>query len=117
MTERRLSLVQLLGFMVLALVVGFAAGSYRAGASIHTGRADVDAGGDGSISTEDWTYSYGSGVFWIDQNDTWHEGGVPDCLPALSSTEGVRFAAVDVSVEGATWRPVVWIDCQSVPPR
>jgi len=36
-------------------------------------------------------------------------------IAAIALVEGVRFAWTAVTVEGSTWRPVVWIDCRSVP--
>jgi hypothetical protein len=54
------------------------------------------------------------GVSWVDASNVWHQGDEPpECLVAARSVEGVRFAAVEVSIEGSTWRPVVWIDCRS----
>lgn len=84
------------------LVLGFLIGTWRAGASIHTGRADSTANGGGSIITEEWTYGFPADVSWIDTSNAWHEGGIPDCLPPGSSVEGVRFASIDVTVEGVT---------------
>ena len=80
---------------------------------IQTGRADVNAAGDGgSISTSAWTYGLPTeGVTWIDRQGIEHDGGRPECLAPGTSTD-VRFAAVEVRVGGSTWRPVVWISCQ-----
>lgn len=80
---------------------------------IQTGRADVNAAGDGgSISTSDWTYALPmEGVTWVDRQGTLRDRGRPECLAPGTSID-VRFAAVEVSVEGQTWRPVVWISCQ-----
>ena len=81
--------------------------------AVQTGRADVNAAGDGgSISTSDWTYSLPTeGVMWVDRQGTRHDNGLPECLAAGTSTD-VKFAAVEVQVGGTTWRPVVWISCQ-----
>ena len=102
-----------IGLVVLAVIVGYAVGQWRDGPMILTGRADTTAEGGGSISTDDWTYAFASEVDWIDENNTWHSSERVGCLqPGGSAT--VRFAAVEVSIEGSTWRPVVWIDCRSV---
>ena len=70
------------------------------------------AGDGGSITTSTWTYSLPTeGVNWTDREGTIHDAGRPDCL-ALGTSTDVRFAAVQVTVEGSTWRPVVWISCQ-----
>ena len=66
-----------------------------------------------SIETGDWTYGVPlDGVQWTDANGAWHEGGRPDCLPPAEETIPVRFAAVEVTIEGVTWRPVVWVSCE-----
>jgi hypothetical protein len=98
--------------LVAAVILGGCAGS-AVSPVIQTGRADVNAAGDGgSITTSDWTYSLpASGFNWVDRQGSLHDGGRPECLAPGTSSE-VRFAAVDVHVEGATWRAVVWISCQ-----
>ena len=102
--------------IVVALAVGFLAGTWRSGPTISTGRAQSKGDGGGSIITTDgWTYGFSSDMAWTDSGGAYHENGLPDCLPPLSSVEGVRFAWVDVSVESTGWRTVVWIDCRSVP--
>jgi hypothetical protein len=97
--------------MVAVIVSGCATGAVSP--DIQTGRADVNAAGDGgSITTSDWTYGLPTeGVNWVDAEGTFHDGGRPECLAPGTSTE-VRFAAVNVEVDGQTWRPVVWISCQ-----
>lgn len=70
---------------------------------------------EGAISIEagDWTYGVPlDGVQWTDTNGTWHEDGRPECLPPVEGTVPVRFAAVEVTVDGVTWRPVVWVSCE-----
>jgi hypothetical protein len=99
-----------------ALVIGFLMGLWRAGPIIDTGRVDSMGDGGGTIFTDDWSYGFSAEVAWTDAGNGRHEGGTPDCLPPLSSVEGVRFAYVEVTFEGATWRPVLWIDCRGVPP-
>jgi hypothetical protein len=78
---------------------------------IQTGRADAGEIGI-SITTNDWTYGVPSdGVTWVDEAGTVHDSGRPACLqPGMSRS--VRFAAVEVTVQGSTWRPVVWISCR-----
>jgi hypothetical protein len=116
MADRRFGLSTVAALVIVALVIGFAAATLRSATHIQTGRADSTAGGGGSITTEDWTYGFGANVMWLDINNSWHDRGVPDCLPLLSSVYDVRFAWTEVTVEGSTWRPVVWIDCTSVSP-
>ena len=77
--------------------------------TMHTGRADA---GNTAISVEadGWTYAIPLDVMWIDGAGTHHDGGRPDCLePGESSL--IRFASVEVAVEGTAWRPVVWVAC------
>jgi hypothetical protein len=106
----------LVAIVALFLIAGFLIGTWRSGTTITTGRADSTGDGGGSITTDGWTYGFSSDVPWTDANNSWHDGGTPDCLPPLSSVDEVRFAWIEVSVEGASWRPVVWIDCRSVSP-
>lgn len=101
--------------IVVALVAGFFVGTWRAGPTIQTGRADSNGVGGGSIITSGWTYGFAPDVAWTDATGSWHDSGTPACLPPLSSKDNVRFASVEVTVDGTTWRPVVWIDCRSVP--
>lgn len=103
------------GLLSLCIAVaGLAAGCQGvASPAIQTGRADVNAAGDGgSITTPDWTYSLPTdGIVWIDRAGGRHDAGRPDCLPPGASTE-VRFAAIETRVADTMWRPVVWLSCQ-----
>jgi hypothetical protein len=94
-----------------AMLSGCGAGAVSP--SIQTGRADVNAAGDGgSIVTNDWTYGLpAEGVTWVDAQGTVHDGGRVACLAPGTSRE-VQFAAVEVQVGGTTWRPVVWLSCK-----
>lgn len=93
------------------MIGGCGAGSARP--DVQTGRADVNAAGDGgSITTGDWTYGLPtSGISWVDRQGSLHDGGRPECLAPGASTD-VKFAAVPVQVGGTSWRAVVWISCQ-----
>ncbi len=76
-----------------------------------TGRADA-AENAISISTDGWTYSVPlDGVAWEDEAGRRHEGGRPACLEPGASRQ-IDFAAVEVTVEDSTWRPVVWVSCR-----
>jgi hypothetical protein len=82
-----------------------------AGLPIQVGTASA-ADGAIMIETGDWTYSVPlEGVKWVDQAGTLHESGRPACL-ASGVTRQIRFAAVEVTVQESTWRPVVWVSCQ-----
>lgn len=97
---------------VAAFAVGFLFARMLDAPIMTTGRADTKEGGGGSISTDDWTYGFQADVPWTDANGAWNEGIPPGCLVPGESVN-VRFAATEVSVEGVTWRPVVWVDCRS----
>lgn len=101
---------------VLSLAAGFFIGARQAGVQLDMGHAQTNDVGGGSIVTDGWTYGFSADVAWTDANDSYHEGGPVNCLPPLSSVEDVRFAWVEVTVEGTKWRPVVWIDCRGMPP-
>jgi len=97
--------------MAAGILAGCGGGAVRP--DIQTGRADVNAAGNGgSIITSSWTYGLPTeGVTWVDRLGIVHESGRPECLAPATSTD-VRFAAVEVDVDGSTWRAVVWISCQ-----
>lgn len=101
-----------LGVAAVAFVAGFLMATWRESPIITTGRADTMEGGGGSISTDDWTYGFSADVDWVDESGAWNSGSHPVCLRHLESVN-VRFAATEVTVEGLTWRPVIWIDCRS----
>jgi hypothetical protein len=106
-----MSVRSVLSWAVLAGAVAAACAS-GSNATFHTGLASA-AEGAISIEADGWTYGVPlDGVMWIDENGTRHDGGRPDCLKADLPPRMVRFAAVEVTVEGTTWRPVVWVDCR-----
>ena len=95
-----------------ALAAWLLAGATRQVVSVHTA---VPSSAEGAISIEadGWTYGVPlDGVRWIDETNTWHQDGRPDCLPAAGTALPVTFGAVEVTVEGVGWRPVVWVDCR-----
>lgn len=99
---------------VLAGTVGYAAGGGRSGALVMTGSAHS---GEAQVGVRDADgREYGiplDMIFWMDAKGSLHDRGRPDCLPPPGQTKPLKFAAVDVSVEGVSWRPVVWVDCRS----
>jgi hypothetical protein len=80
-----------------------------------TSHVGVPSSAEGAISVEvdGWTYSIPKDVFWVDAQGSLHDGDRPACLPPEGTTNPVRFASVDVTVEGTSWRQVVWVDCRS----
>ena len=117
-TERRgsnapLRMVLVVIVLVAALGAAFLLGGRLHPVSIQTGAAHSAAG---AISIEDadgWFYSVPlDGVLWTDSMNAQHESGRPDCLPPIGTTNPVRFAWVDVTIESSSWRSVVWVDCR-----
>ena len=106
--------LRLVAVIVVALAVGLLIGTWRSGVHIETGQAHSTGNGGGSIVTGGWTYGFPADLAWTDSLNRRHEGGLPDCLRPLSIVDGVRFAWVEVTVEGTGWRPVIWIDCRNV---
>ncbi len=95
-----------------ALIGGLALGSWRSGATIHTGSADA-AEGAISIQAGDWTYGVPDDVAGIGSDNAWRGSGRPECLaPSTTRIDDVRFAAVDATIEGVSLRPVIWVDCR-----
>jgi hypothetical protein len=98
--------------VILAVVVAYYAGSLRPAVRWHTA-VPSSAAGAVSISADGWTYGMEpDGSDWIDHSGAWHDSGRPDCLPAEGTAEAVRFATVELSTEGRTWRPIVLVDCR-----
>lgn len=99
--------------VILAVVIAYAAGSLRPAISFHTA-VPMSAEGAVSIEADGWTYGLAApdGVAWTDTSGAVHEGGRPDCLPPEGTTEPVRFATTEVTIDGTTWRPIVWVDCR-----
>jgi hypothetical protein len=51
-------------------------------------------------------------VVWRDAAGGWHDGQRPACLPiGPQQVPLITFASVDVTIEGHSWRPVVWVSC------
>lgn len=97
--------------LIALLAAAFYLGSTRPTLAMHTA-VPSSAQGAISIEADGWTYSVPlDGVEWIDVGG-WHESGRPSCLPPEGTTRAVTFASVQVSAEGSTWRPVVWVDCR-----
>jgi len=99
--------------IVLAVVVAYYAGSLRPAVSYHTA-VPSSAEGAVSIEADGWTYGLFApdGVAWTDSHGAFHDGGRPDCLPPDGTTEVVRFATVDVTIDARSWRPIIWVDCR-----
>ena len=98
--------------VMVAIIGAYLFGTTRPAVSIHTA---VPSSVEGAISIEadGWTYGVPlDGVEWIDSQNAWHESGRPECLPPIGTTRSVTFGAVEVTVHGTTWRPVVWVDCR-----
>lgn len=102
-----------LAVAILAAAGGYLAGAHRDTVSIHAGKA-YSTPFQISITGEDgWVYDVPLDMTWIDANGTWHQGSRPDCLPPSGELAGpITFAAGEVTGNGETWRPVVWVSCR-----
>jgi hypothetical protein len=112
--DLRLAIGVLAVVATVAALGGYLVGTNRSGVSIHTGKAhSVQA--QISITGEDgWVYSVPLDVNWTDANGLWHEGDRPVCLPPVGDVPApVTFAATQVTVNGMTLRPVVWVSCRN----
>jgi hypothetical protein len=100
-------------FACLAAVLGFAVGEHhqprmtvlRGVAYVGVDEASVVVGG--------WAYGIdGTGnLSWVDAQGTIHTNGWPACL--TPGNDPITFGEVPVTLDGATWRQVVWVDCRS----
>jgi hypothetical protein len=100
--------------VVIALAIGFAAGTWRFGPSVHSGMAQ-SAEGAISVESDGWFYGIPMDVAWMDRESSFHERGRPDCLPPSAAPIPIRFSAVEVSAGDVQWRQVVWVDCRATP--
>lgn len=65
-----------------------------------------------TVDYDGWTYGARDSIpYWIDMDGVEHEGGWPDCLRGTGSS-WIRFAVTEVTVNGATTRPIVAVDCE-----
>lgn len=107
-------LASLVATALLAGGAGYVAGGSRSGVSILTG--DAQSGIDQTSAQTPNGFSYDipvDRIHWVDSEGSLHENGRPECLPSAGQAKAVKFAAVEVSIEGVTWRPVVWVSCRS----
>ncbi|MEA2518380.1 MAG: hypothetical protein QOF49_460, partial [Chloroflexota bacterium] len=89
------------------MLLPWSAGAVVLEGHVHSGESTI------SIETADWTYGMDpGGATWTDSQGTLHESGRPDCLVVGDHSSVVRFAAVQVTVDARTWRPIVWVDCR-----
>jgi hypothetical protein len=100
--------------VVVALAIGFAAGTWRFGPTVHSGMAQ-SAEGAISVESDGWFYGIPMEVAWTDRQNSWHERGRPDCLPPSAAPIPIRFSAVEVTAKEVQWRQVVWVDCRATP--
>ena len=103
-----------LAVAILAATGGYLAGAHRETVSMHAGKA-YSTPFQISITGEDgWVYDVPLDVNWTDASGTLQEGRRPDCLPPAGELGGpITFAATQVTVRGITWRPVVWVSCET----
>lgn len=111
---------QLLTPMIVAVALGCAAcGGGAASVRVVEGTVTgVDVAAEGIGLDNEEGYLIGSGVVWQDTRGSWHSGGVPECLPPLSSGANIVLGVVEVPDDhDAIGQPnhVVWIKCRSLP--
>jgi hypothetical protein len=100
-------------FGILLVFVGYLLGSHRSGTGVITGPAQV---GDHVVTmTADGTaYGFSESMPWIDANNSYHEGGWPDCLGTMTALPAVTFGVAHVDFpDGSSADQVVYVDCRS----
>ncbi len=107
---------------VAVVVAAFAAGYWIGGANskgytMYTGDCYAVMSG-ASCTVGDIGFGVSNVVAWTDANGV-GRGGVndpgewPTCLPPLTETKGVRFAAAWLPVGDSMWSAtIVWVDCR-----
>ena len=98
--------------VVLGTGLGYQLGRHHTAAVVwHTGQAYI-GDHEASVTTPGWTYGFESSVPWIDATGASHDDGWPDCVNPSGTQKLVTFATATVTVNGATSRPVVLVDCR-----
>lgn len=111
LVEGRLSLLVALG--LLLVFCAYVVGSHRSSTRAVTGPAQV---GDRVVTmTVDGTsYGFSESMPWIDANNSYHEGGWPDCLGSETTLPAVTFGIERVDFpDGASGDQVVYVDCRT----
>jgi hypothetical protein len=57
------------------------------------------------------TYGFEESVPWLGSDNTYHEGGWPDCLGPVGGMHTVRFAYTTIDAFNTSWPEVVWVSC------
>jgi len=100
---------------VLALIgiVGFEVGTrHERAADWHRGVGYI-GDHEASITVGGWVYGIeGSVPEWIDESGARHSGSWPACVGPVGTTKSIRFASVNVTAAGSSWRQVVLVDCR-----
>lgn len=98
---------------VLLVLLGVFLGSHRSATRIVTGPAYV---GDREVSmtaADGTVYGFSESMPWIDASGSWHEGGWPDCLGAVTTLPSVTFGVTRVDhPDGGVGDQVVYVDCR-----
>jgi len=106
-------LALLVGAAMLLVFFGYLVGIHRSGTRVVTGPAQV---GDHVVTmTVDGTsYGFRDSMPWIDANNSYHEGGWPDCLGTVTTLPSVTFGVARVDYpDGNSGDQVVYVDCRS----
>jgi hypothetical protein len=112
--DLRLAIGVLAIVALVAAIGGYLVGTNRSGVSIYTGKAHSVQAQISIIGNDGWVYGVPLDVQWTDAGGVWHEGDRPACLPPDGDLVApVTFAATQVTVNGMTWRPVVWVSCRN----
>lgn len=99
---------------VLLVLFGYLLGSHRTTTRVVTGPAYVGDREVGMTAPDGTVYGFSGSMPWIDANDSYHEGGWPDCLGSERSLPSATFGVTHVDYpHGASVDQVVYVDCHS----
>jgi hypothetical protein len=88
-------------------------GSHRSSTRVVTGPVDV---GDQvvTMTVEGTSYGFSQSMPWIDANNSYHEGGWPECLGRDTTLASATFGIARVDYpDGSSGDQVVYVDCRS----
>jgi len=101
--------VIIVALVVGAGLVGYASGEHHSPVTVRTGIAYASPA-QIEVTANGWVYDIPLSVKWFSADGTMNDGSRPACLRPGAYSQ-IQFGSVTVTVQGSTWRPVVWVRC------
>jgi hypothetical protein len=106
-------LVLLASAALILVLAGFLLGIHRSATRTVTGPAYVGLHVV-TMTVDGTSYGFRNSMPWIDANNSYHDGGWPDCLVTETTLRSVTFGITRVDYpNGSSGDQVVYVDCRS----